>query len=180
MAKYGGARYDTNMITYTGKVNADAFQISFLQYVYCKFEENKLLGSPEMVAVSVDGNRKLYRFQKINQKSNVWGISLDSSKETSNLNMYRREIFAYPMFLQKEFHSASFLAMDVTCRYAPYLDKVSEALPHLQPLNKGNETLLVCDACPSLQYQMRGTRRVPAPLLVKKWNKLTASYPDVP
>jgi len=57
-------------------VNADAFQRSFLQYVYCTFEENKLLGkepyvcptcSPEMLAVSVDGNRKLYRFQKTNQ-----------------------------------------------------------------------------------------------------------------
>ncbi|CAL8237168.1 unnamed protein product [Arctogadus glacialis] len=61
----------------TGNVNADAFQRSFLQYVYCKSEEGKLLGkdpficpacSPEMVAVSVDGNRKLYRFQKTNQR----------------------------------------------------------------------------------------------------------------
>ena len=60
----------------TENVNADAFQRSFLQYVYCKSEESKLLGkdpficpacSPEMVAVSVDGNRKLYRFQKTNQ-----------------------------------------------------------------------------------------------------------------
>ena len=60
----------------TGNVNADAFQRSFLQYVYCKSEESKLLGkdsficpacSPEMVAVSVDGNGKLYRFQKTNQ-----------------------------------------------------------------------------------------------------------------
>nr|XP_021326880.1 uncharacterized protein LOC101883046 [Danio rerio]XP_021332302.1 uncharacterized protein LOC101883046 [Danio rerio] len=59
----------------TGKVNADAFQRSFLQYVYCNSEQNQLLGkepflcpacSPEMVAVSVDGNRKLYRFQKTN------------------------------------------------------------------------------------------------------------------
>ncbi|XP_046873291.1 uncharacterized protein LOC124465508 isoform X2 [Hypomesus transpacificus] len=59
----------------TGKVNADAFQRSFLQFVYCNYEENQLLGkeplvcpacSPEMVAVSVDGNRKLYRFQKTN------------------------------------------------------------------------------------------------------------------
>ncbi|CAL8326201.1 unnamed protein product [Gadus morhua 'NCC'] len=61
----------------TENVNADAFQRSFLQYVYCKSEESKLLGkdsficpacSPEMVAVSVDGNGKLYRFQKTNQR----------------------------------------------------------------------------------------------------------------
>ncbi|XP_050958154.1 uncharacterized protein LOC127159342, partial [Labeo rohita] len=60
----------------TGKVNADAFQRSFLQYVYYNTEVNQLLGkepfvcpacSPEMVAVSVDGNRKLYKFQKTNQ-----------------------------------------------------------------------------------------------------------------
>ena len=60
----------------TGNVNADAFQRNFLQYVYCKSEESKLLGKdpfncpacyPEKVAVSVDGNRKLYRFQKTNQ-----------------------------------------------------------------------------------------------------------------
>ncbi|KAI2647104.1 Lysine--tRNA ligase [Labeo rohita] len=40
------------------------------------------------------------------------------------LNMYRGEIFAYPMFLQKEFQGAAFLAMDVTCRYVPYLQKI--------------------------------------------------------
>ncbi|XP_042575480.1 uncharacterized protein LOC109070119 isoform X2 [Cyprinus carpio] len=50
---------------------------SFLQYVYCNSEEDQLLEkepfvcpacSPETVAVSVDGNRKLYRFQKANQR----------------------------------------------------------------------------------------------------------------
>ncbi|KAF3847110.1 hypothetical protein F7725_020138 [Dissostichus mawsoni] len=247
-----------NMITYiiyffqTGKVNADAFQRSFLQYVYCTFEENKLLGkepfvcpacSPEMVAVSVDGNRKLYRFQKTNQASFFDGVFLAQDSEVSTLvggcsrgcqklqekqcvgnltgqqqgrplsepaswmkkvlkllcvgmdffskvalNMYRGEIFAYPMFLQKEFQSSSFLAMDVTCRYAPYLDKVSEALPHLQPLKEMRHCLSVMHAKPTIPnarfastvdylilrfFGMHGTRRVPAPLLVKKWNKLT-------
>ncbi|KAI9545903.1 hypothetical protein NQZ68_032616 [Dissostichus eleginoides] len=79
----------------TGKVNADAFQRSFLQYVYCTFEENKLLGkepfvcpacSPEMVAVSVDGNRKLYRFQKTNQSEEPGffdGVFLAQDSEVS-------------------------------------------------------------------------------------------------
>ncbi|KAL0146702.1 hypothetical protein M9458_058042, partial [Cirrhinus mrigala] len=62
------------------------------------------------------------------------------------LNMYRGEIFAYPMFLQKEFQGATFLAMDVTCRYVPYLEKVSEALTHLQPLQKMRHCLSVMHA----------------------------------
>ncbi|KAK0138712.1 hypothetical protein N1851_024746 [Merluccius polli] len=196
----------------TGKVNADAFQRSFLQYMYCNSEENQLLGkepfvcpacSPEMVAVSVDGNRKLYRFQKINQSEELgffdgvflaqdsevsnfveevrgavkstagkamcgeshWTAARETSKQANKLdeegveiavcrhgfllkglNMYRGEIFAYPMFLQKEFQSAKFLAMDVTCRYVPYLEKVSEALTHLQPLQKMRHCLSVMHA----------------------------------
>ena len=57
--------------------------------------------------------------------------------------MYRGEIFAYPMFLQNEYQRAAFLAMDVTCRYVPYLDKVSEKLPHLQPLKEQKHCLSV-------------------------------------
>lgn len=62
------------------------------------------------------------------------------------LNMSRGEIFAYPMFLQKEFQDAAFLAMDVTCRYVPYLEKVSEVLTHLQPLQKIRHCLSVMHA----------------------------------
>ncbi|CAL8355831.1 unnamed protein product [Merluccius merluccius] len=69
---------------------------SFLQYMYCNSEENQLLGkepfvcpacSPEMVAVSVDGNRKLYRFQKINQSEELGffdGVFLAQDSEVSN------------------------------------------------------------------------------------------------
>ncbi|XP_051993319.1 uncharacterized protein LOC127651503 isoform X2 [Xyrauchen texanus] len=202
----------TKRFSRTGKVNADAFQRSFLQYVYCNSEEDQLLEkepfvcpacSPEMVAVSVDGNRKLYRFQKANQseepgffdgvflsqdsevssiveevrgavKSTAgramcgeshWTAARETSKQANKLdeegveiavcrhgfllkglNMYRGEIFAYPMFLQKEFQSAAFLAMDVTCHYVPYLKKVSEALTHLQPLQKMRHCLSVMHA----------------------------------
>lgn len=183
-----------------------------MQYVYCNSEQNQLLGkepflcpacSPEMVAVSVDGNRKLYRFQKTNQSqepgffegvflaqdsmvSNFveevrgavkstpgkamcgeshWTAARETSKQANKLdeegveiavcrhgfllkglNMYRGEIFAYPMYLQKEFKDAKFLAMDVTCRYVPYLEKVSEALSHLQPLQKMRHCLSVMHA----------------------------------
>nr|XP_055057891.1 uncharacterized protein LOC129442074 [Misgurnus anguillicaudatus]XP_055057892.1 uncharacterized protein LOC129442074 [Misgurnus anguillicaudatus] len=196
----------------TGKVNVDAFQRSFLQYVYCNSEKNQLLGkepfvcpacSPDMLAVSVDGNRKLYRFQKktqseepgffdgvfLAQDSEVsnfveevrgavkniagkamcgeshWRAARETSKQANKLdeegveiavcrhgfllkglNMYRGEIFAYPMFLQNQFQDATFLAMDVTCRYVPYLEKVSEALTHLQPLRKMKHCLSVMHA----------------------------------
>ena len=60
--------------------------------------------------------------------------------------MQRGEIYAYPMFLQKEYHSATFLAMDVTCRYVPYVEKVSEKLIHLQPLQNQKHVLSVMHA----------------------------------
>ena len=59
-----------------GKVNSDAFQRSFLQYIYCKFEERQLMGLesfvcpacvPDQLVVSLDGNRKVYRFQSGNR-----------------------------------------------------------------------------------------------------------------
>ncbi|XP_030222959.1 uncharacterized protein LOC115551390 isoform X2 [Gadus morhua] len=62
------------------------------------------------------------------------------------LNMYRGEIFADPMFLQKDLQSAKFLAMDVTCRYVPYINKVSEALTHLKPLQEMRHCLSVMHA----------------------------------
>ncbi|KAL0966187.1 hypothetical protein UPYG_G00292040 [Umbra pygmaea] len=195
-----------------GKVNPDAFQMSFLQFAYCKFEESQQLGmerfvcpacAPEMVAVAVDGNKKLYRFQKTNQaeepaffdgvflakdsevasfveevrgavKSTAgkamcgdshWTAARETSRQANKLdeegveiavcrhgfllkglNMYRGEIFAYPMYLQKEFQSATFLAMDVTCRYLPYLEKVADVLDHLHPLQEMKHCLSVMHA----------------------------------
>ncbi|KAK5890716.1 hypothetical protein CesoFtcFv8_014209 [Champsocephalus esox] len=48
------------------------------------------------------------------------------------LNHYRCEIYAYPMFLQKELAevaNASCFCMDVDCRYWPYLEKMAAKLP---------------------------------------------------
>ncbi|XP_042604607.1 uncharacterized protein LOC109102519 isoform X3 [Cyprinus carpio] len=178
----------------TGKVNADAFQRSFLQYVYCNSEEDQLLEkeplvcpacSPETVAVSVDGNRKLYRFQKANQSEepgffdgvflsqdsevssfveevrgavkstagramcgeSQWTAARETSKQANKLNEEGVEIAVCRHgFLLKEFQDAAFLAMDVTCRYVPYLEKVSEVLTHLQPLQKIRHCLSVMHA----------------------------------
>ncbi|XP_072223938.1 uncharacterized protein [Leuresthes tenuis] len=64
------------------------------------------------------------------------------------LNMYRGEIFAYPLFLQKELMSAKaqFFAMDVACKYWPYLEKAASVLPALQELAKMKPFLSVMHA----------------------------------
>ncbi|XP_034432998.1 uncharacterized protein LOC117756567 [Hippoglossus hippoglossus] len=57
----------------TGKVCSDTFYKSFMEWVICSYEVNKLCSEqpftcpaccPQMLAVSVDGNRKHYRFKK--------------------------------------------------------------------------------------------------------------------
>lgn len=50
----------------------------------------------------------------------------------SALNMYRGEIFAYPLYLQQKLTSATFFCMDVTCKYWPYLQRVTKSCPELQ------------------------------------------------
>ncbi|XP_052453923.1 uncharacterized protein LOC128014380 [Carassius gibelio] len=64
------------------------------------------------------------------------------------LNMYRGEIFAYPLYLQKELMpaKAQFFAMDVACKYWPYLEKVASVLPALQELTTMKPFLSVMHA----------------------------------
>ena len=60
--------------------------------------------------------------------------------------MFQGEIFAYPMFLQREFLASDVVAMDVTCRYIPYLLKVTDVLFHLNPLKEMKPCLSVMHA----------------------------------
>lgn len=52
------------------------------------------------------------------------------------LNMYRGEIFAYPLYLQNQLanRQIKFFCMDVTCKYWPYLHKVAKKCPELNQL----------------------------------------------
>ncbi|XP_030294098.1 uncharacterized protein LOC115594270 isoform X2 [Sparus aurata] len=55
----------------------------------------------------------------------------------SALNMYRGEIFAYPLYLQQKLassKSAKFFCMDVMCKYWPYLQRMVKTFPELEPL----------------------------------------------
>ncbi|KAJ4933379.1 hypothetical protein JOQ06_019997 [Pogonophryne albipinna] len=151
-----------------GITSGDNFQRSFLEWTYCRHEIDKLLGDDhfscpacgdDMVAVSLDGNRKMYRFNRqgavecpyfegtfIAKDTDVEGFvqrirdkvkpapgrpscgksNFKAGREAtrksearldeegmmtsvcrhcilfSGLNMFRGEIFAYPLYLQQD------------------------------------------------------------------------------
>ncbi|XP_030280856.1 uncharacterized protein LOC115586188 isoform X2 [Sparus aurata] len=200
----------------TGKVCSDTFFKSFMEWVISSYEVDKLCSeqpfactacSPQMLAVSVDGNRKHYRFKKDGHSEEggyfdgvlickddevaafvddlqkrakhlpgkgVCGRSqLNAAKETTSkracssldeqglevavcrhgiilwaLNMYRGEIFAYPMFLQKEITASppAFFCMDVICKYWPYIQRIAEACPEYSHLTTMKPLLSVLHA----------------------------------
>nr|XP_055048132.1 uncharacterized protein LOC129433494 [Misgurnus anguillicaudatus] len=186
----------------TGKIIADSFRKSFLEWEAVRFEVDKVFRedhfncpacTPNMLAVSVDGNRKHYRFKSaarseeqsifngvfiakdddverfvdyVHSSTNhisgrgvcggQWSAARETSQKSSSkvdeeglelavcrhgvllcaLNMFRGEVFAYPLYLQKKMacKPVKFFAMDVACKYWPYLKRVSEKCPELQDL----------------------------------------------
>ncbi|XDV13820.1 hypothetical protein PO909_002147 [Leuciscus waleckii] len=186
----------------SGNITADSFRKSFLEWEAVRFEVDKLCQedhfdcpacNPDMLAVSVDGNRKHYRFKSAARSeekaifdgvfiandddvakfvdyvhtstSHVsgrgvcggqWSAARETSQKSSGktdeeglelavcrhgvllraLNMFRGEIFAYPLYLQKQMacKPVTFFAMDVACKYWPYLQRVREKCPELQDL----------------------------------------------
>ncbi|KAJ8378715.1 hypothetical protein AAFF_G00236930 [Aldrovandia affinis] len=171
-----------------GKILADTFGRSFEQWCLVRHELEKLCKvelftcpacTPHMLAVSVDGNRKLYRFKNTVSKDEEvesfvdylhkktkhapgkgmcggtqWTAAKETLKKSNSrideeglevavcrpllraLNMYRGEIFAYPLYLHRELtdKNVEFLCSDVACHYFPYLNKVSKDCPELQDL----------------------------------------------
>ncbi|XP_077060946.1 uncharacterized protein LOC143713118 [Siphateles boraxobius] len=197
----------------SGPVCGDTLQRSFLEFSYCAFEEDRMscgapftcpACTPDMLAISVDGNRKLYRFLRSGSSdssffegafiaedtsvstfvdvlhkavkqlpgqgrcgSSSWTAAKETSRRTFKLdeegmevavcrhgfqlkalNMFRGEIFAYPMYLHKELMSLKprFIAMDVMCKYWPYLHKSANILPDLQGLTSTRPFLSVMHA----------------------------------
>ncbi|XP_057186021.1 uncharacterized protein LOC130551973 isoform X2 [Triplophysa rosa] len=186
-----------------GTLCGDTFLKSFFEWSICLYEVDKICGdqhfmcpacTPLMLAVAVDGNRKLHRFKKagnsedsgyfeglflckdddvssfvqyIRRKvqhvggkgvcgSAEFTASKEFSRKTSSkldeegievgvcrhgvllraLNMFRGEIYAYPLYLQKELwtENATFFCADIMCKYWPYLKKVCQACPELRHL----------------------------------------------
>ncbi|KAG9278143.1 hypothetical protein AMEX_G5953 [Astyanax mexicanus] len=199
----------------TGKICGDTFQRSFLEWCCARHEVDKLIKvepfhctacSPHMHAVSVDGNRKLYRFKNasgcatkglfdgvflardeevssfvadVQQAtkhtpgkglcgSSQWTAAKENSRKSASkideegleiavcrhgvllkaLNMFRGEIYAYPLYLHKELSSANvtFFCSDVACKYFPYLEKVSKKCPELRGLLEMRPLLSVMHA----------------------------------
>ncbi|KAF4110033.1 hypothetical protein G5714_009285 [Onychostoma macrolepis] len=198
----------------SGQINGDTLQCSFLEFSCASFEEDQLCCgapftcpacTPERLAVSADGNRKLYRFRRDTSSDDPaffeglfvaedvavsrfvetiqkavrntqgkgtcgdsqWTAARETSRRASKLdeegmevavcrhgfllkalNMYRGEIFAYPLYLQKELMpaKAQFFAMDVACKYWPYLEKAASVLPALQDLTTMKPFLSVMHA----------------------------------
>ncbi|KAG1943764.1 hypothetical protein F2P79_014877, partial [Pimephales promelas] len=186
-----------------GKICGDTMQRAFLEWAYAKFEVDKLSQvhhfqcpacTPTMLAVAVDGNRKLYRFKSqpgprpdgffdgvflasdaevssfvdyIHGKTGhnpgkgrcgagQWTAARESANKSASkldeegvevavcrhgvllkgLNMFRREVFAYPLYLQKQLASQNvqFFCSDVVCKYWPYLERVVDHCPELEDL----------------------------------------------
>ncbi|KAF3840344.1 hypothetical protein F7725_019061 [Dissostichus mawsoni] len=171
-------------------IHGDVFQRSFLEYMACQYECQKMTCeepfscpacTPKMLAESVDGNRKQYRFRQsqgpfIMEDSAVtdfvdkvrintpgkgtcgtsqWSAARETARRASRLdeeglevavcrhgvllkalNMFRGEIFAYPLFLQTQFQATNlhFYCTDIACKYWPYLEKVAKTMPELRPL----------------------------------------------
>ncbi|XP_039862225.1 uncharacterized protein LOC120717989 [Simochromis diagramma] len=153
--------------------------------------------TPDMLAVSIDGNHKLYRFQSnasTSEQGNFEGVFIEKDEEVAEfvkyiqrhtndvpgkglcgssswtaakestkkstgkldeegmeiavclllvllaaLNMFRGEIFAYPLFLQRKSAASvpghiTFLCADVACKYFPYLTSVAQQCPELRNL----------------------------------------------
>ncbi|XDV10893.1 hypothetical protein PO909_000004 [Leuciscus waleckii] len=196
----------------SGNICGNVFQKAFLEWTYCRHKREKLCGidhfscpacTPDTVAVSADGNRKLYRFSKtkgaeeqpfflsndkdvatfvdcVREKTipvhgkgicgtSTWAAARETSKKTNakcdeeglevavcrhsillrGLNMFRGEIFAYPLFLQKELATKTnckFFCTDIMCRYWPYLQKVAQAFPEMQNLTQMKPFLSVMHA----------------------------------
>ncbi|XP_058494830.1 uncharacterized protein LOC131465891 [Solea solea] len=191
----------TKLFGRSGKICGDTMQRAFLEWAYAKFEVEKLSQvqhfqcpacTPSMLAVAVDGNRKLYRFKSQPGPDGFFdGVFLASDAEVSSfvdyihgttghnpgkgrcgagqwtaaresasksaskldeegvevavcrhgvllkgLNMFRGEIFAYPLYLQKQLASQTvqFFCSDVVCKYWPYLQRVVDHCPELEDL----------------------------------------------
>ncbi|KAK0131519.1 hypothetical protein N1851_033775 [Merluccius polli] len=164
-----------------GNITADSFRKSFLEWEAVQFEVDKLCledhfacpaCSPDMLAVSVDGNRKHNRFKSVARSEEQaifdgvfianndiarfldyihistchvsgrgvcggqWSAACEKSSGKTDkeglelavchhgvllraLSMFRGEVFAYPLYLQKQMacKPVTFFAMDVACKY---------------------------------------------------------------
>ncbi|XP_073336124.1 uncharacterized protein [Pagrus major] len=94
--------------------------------------------SLEEVSVEGSGQRRVKRLTSHQEKRTrrAWNSLCRHGVLLCALNMFRGEIFAYPLYLQKQIacKPVTFFAMDVACKYWPYLRRLAEKCPELQDL----------------------------------------------
>ncbi|XP_050960579.1 uncharacterized protein LOC127161868 [Labeo rohita] len=149
-----------------GKIHGDVFQRSFMEYTFCQFLCEKMANvehftcpacTPNMLAVSADGNRKLSEepyfdgifiakdadvssfVEEIRSKvkstagkgtcgASQWSAARETARRASKLDEEG---------LEKELQAATnihFYCTDISCKYWPYLQKTSVSMPELSPL----------------------------------------------
>ncbi|XP_025761620.1 uncharacterized protein LOC109201389 [Oreochromis niloticus] len=84
----------------TGRISADAFSKSFVEWSGVKFEVDRMCKepcfscpacTPDMLSVSVDGNRKLYRIQSntsTSEQANFEGVFIEKDEEVAEFMKY--------------------------------------------------------------------------------------------
>ncbi|XP_025764138.1 uncharacterized protein LOC109202639 isoform X1 [Oreochromis niloticus] len=84
----------------TGRISADAFSKSFVEWSAVKFEVDRMCKepciscpacTPDVLAVSVDGNRKLYRIQSntsTSEQANFEGVFIEKDEEVAEFMKY--------------------------------------------------------------------------------------------
>nr|XP_024657085.1 uncharacterized protein LOC112432909 [Maylandia zebra] len=94
------AYYTKQGKTQTGRISADVFSKSFLEWSAVKCEVDRMCKepcfscpacTPDMLAVSVDGNRKLYRFQSnasTSEQGNFEGVFIEKDEEVAEFVKY--------------------------------------------------------------------------------------------
>lgn len=118
----------------SGPINGDALQRSFLELSYTSFEEDQLCCSapltcpactPEMLAVSADGNRKLYRFRR----NGRWSFFQSFYLFIFLLHILDEWIFYFSFFLSSDdpgFFEGVFVAEDSAV--STFVDTIQKAV----------------------------------------------------
>ncbi|KAF4094497.1 hypothetical protein G5714_024617 [Onychostoma macrolepis] len=119
--------------------------------VYASLEEDQLCCgapltcaacTPEMLAVSADVNRKLYHFRRDTSSDDpaffeglLVAEDVAVSRFVETIQKAGGDICPPSVSSEGAYCKAQFFAMDVACKYWPYLEKAASVLPALQDLS---------------------------------------------
>ncbi|XP_027145229.1 uncharacterized protein LOC113747865 [Larimichthys crocea] len=90
-----------------------------------------------MLAVSVDGNRKLYRFKSnasTSEQGNFEGAFIVKNEEVADFVNYVHSQTTHRKLAASVPGHVKFLCSDVACKYFPYLAKVAQQCPEMRNL----------------------------------------------